>query len=264
MAAARKSTSKAKQRAKTARKSAKPTKALKAARSASKAARKPAARKAAAKPTPRKRPDKFTLYGLYLSLPSTKVGLMLSMCGARYDYKHVNLMAGEHKTPDFVAKNRYAQVPVLAHDGKHICQSNVILGYLADHLGKFGGRTPDERLRIAEWLAWDLDRMASGLGLTRGFTRFFPQDPAVLAMTRSRGEQALDFLDRHLGGTKFIVGSAPTIADIAIYPSVATADEGGFDISRWSNVRAWAERMLALPGSGHPYSVMAKEDRPAA
>ena len=42
------------------------------------------------------------------------------------------------------------------------------------------------------------------------------------------------------------------------------AEEGGFDVSRYSNVRDWAERMLALPGSGHPYSVMPKEDRPAA
>lgn len=259
MAAARKSSSKAKRSGKTA------PKAVKAARGArpSRAATKAAPRKPAAKPVPRKRPDKITLYGLYLSLPSTKVGLMLSMCGARYDYKHVDLMAGRHKTPEFAAKNRYAQVPVLEHNGKHICQSNVILGYLADHFGKFGGRTADERLRIAEWLAWDLDRMASGLGLTRAFTRFYPQDPAVLAMTRSRGEGALGFLDRHLGGSKFIAGAAPTIADIAIYPWVATADEGGFDLSRWPNVQAWAERMLALPGSGHPYAVMPKEDRPA-
>ena len=205
----------------------------------------------------------LVLYGLHLSLPSCKVGLMLGLCGAKFDYKHVNLGAGEHKTPEFLAKNRFGQVPVLQDDDAFICQSNVILQYLADKFGKFGGRTPTEKLRIAEWLAWDLDRMAGGVGLTRGLTRFMQQDPAVANFTRARGEQALAQLDRHLGASKFLAGSQATIADVAIFPWVATAEEGGFDIARWPNVRAWAERMLNLPGAAHPYAMMPKEDRVA-
>jgi glutathione S-transferase len=207
--------------------------------------------------------DRLVLYGLHLSLPSCKVGLMLGLCGAQFDYKHVNLGAGEHKTPEFLAKSRFGQVPVLQDGDAFICQSNVILQYLADKFGKFGGRTPAEKLRIAEWLAWDLDRMAGGVGLTRGLTRFMQQDPAVVNFTRARGEQALAQLDRHLGTSKFLAGSQPSIADVAIFPWVATAEEGGFDIVRWPNVRAWAERVLNLSGAAHPYAMMPKEDRVA-
>ncbi|MBI3451423.1 MAG: glutathione S-transferase family protein [Rhodospirillales bacterium] len=265
-----KAKSKAKPRSK-----ARPKKAKKLAATATikRAAKKSAARAARgaligkAAPVRKARPAKdrkLVLHGLYLSMPACKVGLMLSMLGAKWDYKHVDLRAGAHRAPEFLAINRFAQVPVLRHGDECVVQSNVILEYLADAFGKFGGRTPAEKRRIAEWLAWDFDRMATGLGMTRGFTQFFKQEPPVVAFTRQRGEAALDMLDRHLGASKFVAGTEPTIADIAIFPWVATAEEGGFDIARWPNVRAWAERFMALPGAAHPYTIMPKEDRAAA
>jgi glutathione S-transferase len=238
--------------------------AVKSAKKAAKGAtiRRASAGKAAAKKGARK-PAGLVLYGVHRSIPSCKVGLMLAMCGVPFAYKHMDLAAGAHKTPEFQAKNRFMQVPVLQDGDLFICQSNVILSYLAEKFGKFGGRTPAEKIRVAEWLAWDLDRMAQGLGLTRAFTQFLKQDPAVVTFTRGRGEQALDLLDRHLGTSKFLAGSAPTIADIAVFGWVATAEEGGFDIARWPNVQAWALRMLAQPGAAHPYAIMPREDRPA-
>ena len=215
----------------------------------------------AKKATPRKDDDRIVLYGLQASVPTCKVGLLLRLSGVAFDYRHVDLRAGAHKQPDFLAKNRYAQVPVLEHRGYFICQANVILAYLAETFGKFAGRTPAEKLRIAEWLAWDLDRMASGVGLTRTFTRFMPQDPAVVNFTRQRGEQALDFLDRHLGASKFLASSTPSIADIAVFAWIAIAGEGGFEIARWPNVGAWAARMMALQGAAHPYEILPLEDR---
>jgi glutathione S-transferase len=240
--------------------------AAKSARKAAKGAptrKARAGRPAVAKKGAAKKPAGLVLFGVHRSIPSCKVGLMLAMLGVPFEYKHMDLAAGAHKTPEFQAKNRFMQVPVLQDGDAFICQSNVILGYLAEKFGKFGGRTPAEKLRVAEWLAWDLDRMASGLGLTRAFTQFLKQDPAVVTFTRGRGEQALDVLDRHLGTAKFLAGPAPTIADIAVFAWVATAEEGGFDIARWPNVQAWALRMLAQPGAAHPYAIMPRQDRPA-
>jgi glutathione S-transferase len=216
--------------------------------------------KAAAK----KKADRIVLNGLHLSVPSCKVGLALAMMGIPFEYRHIDLASGAGKTPDYLAKNRYGQVPVLEHGDLTIAQSNVILQYLADTFGKFAGRTPQDRIRIAEWLMWDQDFMHSGVGWPRGFTRFNPQHEEVLKFARTRGERALGLLDRHLGTSKFLVGSQPTVADIASFAWVATADEGGWDLSRWPNVQAWAERMLALPGAAHPYTVMPKESRAAA
>jgi glutathione S-transferase len=260
-----------KKAARTARKPARKT--LKASRKIAVAAKKSAAKLAKgaaikrksgfAKPAPTKQ-GRLVLHGLHASLPSCKVGLMLAMLGAPWDYRHVDLPAGAHKAPAFLAKNRWGQVPVLEDAGAIIAQSNVILRYLADKFGKFGGKTDTEKLRIAEWLAWDLDRMASGLGMTRAYTRFYKEHDEVLRFLRQRGESALAMLDRHLGGSKFVAGLYPTIADIAIFPSIATAEEGGFNLAAWPNVQAWAQRMMSLPGVAHPYAIMPKEDRVAA
>jgi glutathione S-transferase len=204
------------------------------------------------------------LHGLFLSLPSCKVGLALAMMGVKHAYRHVDLMGGAHREAGFLAMNRFGQVPVLEHRGQVIAQSNVILRYLADSFGKFGGRSDAEKLRVAEWLQWDQDRLALGVGGPRAFARFMPQPPDVVNFVKSRGDQALDFLDRHLANSKFLVGAAPTIADIAVFPWVATAEEGGFEMSRRPNLQAWCERFIKLPGAAHPYNVMPRESRDPA
>lgn len=235
--------------------------AVKSAKKAAKGSPIKKARPAAAAPTPRQ-PGRPVLHGMFMSLPACKVGLALTMMGVAFDYRHVDLRAGAQRTPAFQAKNRFGQVPVLEHDGHYIAQSNVILQYLSDTYSQFGGRSAAEEIRIAEWLQWDQDKMPT-LGTVRFFQRFPDMAPAaaVVEFLRGRATQALDFLDRHLGTSKFVAGPNPTIADIAVFPWIATANEGGFDVARWPNIRAWAERFAKLPAVTHPYNVMPKQDR---
>ena len=215
----------------------------------------------AKKPAPRKSTAAYTLHGVHLSLPSAKVGLMLSLCGLAFDFRSVDMRAGAHKTPEFLGKNRFGQVPVLEHAGHAIAQSNVILDYLSRVTGRFAAHNDLERLRVAEWLMWEQDRLANGVGLTRGLVRFGQPHHEVVAFLRQRGERALDTLDRHLGTAKYLAGAAPTIADIAVFPWIATAEEGGFDIARWPNVQAWSQRLMALPGFALPYDLIPKRDQ---
>lgn len=203
----------------------------------------------------------LTLHGFHLSLPSAKVALMLSMLGAKWNYRHVDLRAGAHKTPDYLKLNRYGQVPALVDGAEVVVQSNVILQYLADRFGKFGGVAAHEKRRVAEWLAWDLDRMTS-VGQARFLRRNQPDSPA-LPFVFGRGEQSLELLDRHLGTSKFLAGPNPTIADIAVFPWIATAEEAQYDAGKYPNIRDWGQRMMKLPGVAHPYALMPKEDRTA-
>jgi glutathione S-transferase len=215
----------------------------------------------AAQSAPR-RPARPVLHGLWLSIPACKVGLALSMMGVDFDYRHVDLSSGAQKSPEFLARNRFGQVPVLEHEGHHVAQSNVILHYLADAYDQFLGRSAAEEIRVEEWLQWDQDRMSS-LAMLRSMKRFprYKQPDEVVAFVSNRAVQALDFLDHHLGTSKFVAGPRPTVADIAIFATVALADEAEVEIARWPNVRAWAERFLKLPGAMHPYAAMPREDR---
>jgi glutathione S-transferase len=184
------------------------------------------------------------------------------MMGVDFDYRHVDLASGAQKSAEFLARNRFGQVPVLEHEGHHVAQSNVILHYLADAYDQFLGRSAAEEIRVEEWLQWDQDRMSS-LAMLRSMKKFprYKQPDEVVAFVSGRAVQALDFLDHHLGTSKFVAGPRPTVADIAIFATVALADEAEVEIARWPNVRAWAERFMKLPGAKHPYAAMPREDR---
>ena len=188
---------------------------------------------------------------------------MLTLCGAPFSYVHVNLRGGEHKQPDYLAKNRFGQVPCLAVGRLHLCQSAAILEYLADALGKFNGRSAEERARIREWLFWDFDKLAPGFYRTRAIKRGLRQaTPEIAAMYETEARAALGVLDATLSGSHFLVGRRATIADIDCYGVVHYAAECGFDLSAYPHVAEWQSRVEKLKGFGTPEQVLPKETRP--
>src|SRR3712207_4471463 len=158
-------------------------------------------------------PARFTLHGVFLSGPTYKVGLFLALAGEPFDYVHVNLPGGEHKEPEFLAQQRYGQVPLLVdnRNGRHLCQSAAILEYLADVTGKFGGADLDERIRAREWMYWDFDRLAPAIYRSRGIRAGFRKaGPEVVELHAAEGRAALEVLDNHLAGRSWVVGESPT------------------------------------------------------
>ncbi len=211
-------------------------------------------------------PARYELHGIWLSGPAYKVGLMLSMCGEPYDYVHVNLRVGEHKTPAFMAKQRFGQVPLLIDNGngRKLCQSASILEYLAEMLGKFAGDTTEEKIEAREWMFWEFDRLAPNIYRSRGMRlglRSMPFDTA--AMYFSEGNVALKVLDDHLAGHNWLVGKGATIADIDLYGVLDYAAAGGFNLAQYSNISAWIARFKALKGFGSPEQILPKESRKA-
>ncbi|WP_162815669.1 glutathione S-transferase family protein [Microvirga aerophila] len=154
-------------------------------------------------------PTRFELHGITFSGPTYKVGLMLSLAGEAFDYVHLDMMAGAHKQPAHMARQRYGQVPLLIDksNGRHLCQSAAILEYLSDTLGKFGGSTLDERLQAREWLYWDFDRLAAPIYRARTIKLGIRQaPPEVLEDCTKGGQAALKVLDAHLAGRDWLVG----------------------------------------------------------
>ncbi|TVR05860.1 MAG: glutathione S-transferase family protein [Salinarimonadaceae bacterium] len=211
--------------------------------------------------------SRFTLNGFWRSSPTYKVGLMLALAGEPFDYVSVNLSEGEHKKPDFLARQRYGQVPLLedSNNGRRLCQAAAILDYLADVTGKFGGATLDERLSAREWMYWDYDKLAHGIYRSRaaklGF-RTFPEP--VAAAYVAEGEAGLAVLEAHLKSRDWLVGEGPSIADIDIYGVVAYAEAGGFALENYPALGAWMKRFEALPGFGRPEDILPKQSRIAA
>ena len=193
---------------------------------------------------------RYELYGIYLSGPAYKVALMLSLAHEPFDYVHLNLRGGEHKSDAFRAKSKFGQVPLLVDrsNGQNIVQSMVILDYLADKLGRFGGATLNERIEARQWMAWGWDRLSLNLYRSRAGKLGFRQiDPATQAVYEADGKAALEILE---------VGDHVTMADIDLYGTVRYAPEGGFDLAAYPHIQAWMKHIEALDGFAQPEALM--------
>jgi glutathione S-transferase len=203
--------------------------------------------------------DGITLFGSFTSSSTYKPMLYLALARLPFSFRTVNLKLGVQKGTEHLARNRYGQVPVLRHRGMTIVQSNVILDYLARTTGHFEGRTEQECWTAREWLSWEADAITN-VAKVRHYSRFRSVDPAVMAYFRPLAEAAIGFVDRALDGRDWLVGEAPTIADIGCWGRMVFMAEGGLDIARWPNVEAWSRRLAALPGFALPYDLIPKKD----
>jgi glutathione S-transferase len=207
----------------------------------------------------------YTLHGIWLSGPTYKVGLGLSMTGQNFDYEHINLREGAHQKPEYKAKSRWGQVPCLTVNatGHNLTQSAAILGYLAMATGKLAGANDHEKQDIREWMLWSADR-SPGIYRSRaaklGFRTF---DAATTEIYATEGKAHLKALDDHLANSDWVVGKAASIADIDAYGVVAYAPDGGFALADYAHVQAWMKRFEALPGYGKADALLAKENRKA-
>jgi glutathione S-transferase len=198
-----------------------------------------------------------------------RVALMLNLIGADWRPLFVDFFGkGVQRTPEYRTDvNEMGEVPVLVHGTKKLSQSGVILTYLAERSGKFLPRTEDDRLEALRWIIFDNQKVNGFLGPYR-FLRNFAKpkgEPAVMTFLKGRIDGNLAIVDKRLGKAPYVLGDAPTIADLSLvaylyYP----AEEFGFDIAaEHKNIATWLDRIKSLPGWAHPYDLMPGHPLPA-
>ena len=200
--------------------------------------------------------SKYELYGMGESGNSYKAALMLELCGLAWTPISVDFFNGQTRSPEFRNEvNELGEVPVLVDGLLKLTQSGVILDYLAENTGKFGGSTPEERREILRWILFDNHKFTSYIATLRYMVSLMnmPEGP-VTEFLRGRINNAMKILDRHLESRQFLLGDKPTIADISMAGYLFYDGELPFEIS--PHVMAWRERIRALPGWKHPYELM--------
>lgn len=189
------------------------------------------------------------LYRHPLSGHSHRAQLLLSLLGLDAELVDIDLAAGEHKQAEFLARNRFGQVPVLEDGALLIADSNAILVYLAERYDASNTWLPADPLAAAEvqrFLSTAAGQIAHGPAAARLVNVF----GAALDQNRAIevAHNVLGVLELHLDGREWLVGHNPTIADVANYAYIAHAPEGDVSLESYPNVRAWLGRIEALPG----------------
>jgi glutathione S-transferase len=204
--------------------------------------------------------DRLVLHGSFTSSSSYKPMLFLALGGLPFSFRTVNLKIGVQKQAAHLAINRYGQVPVLQHRGLTLVMSNVILDYLARTTGKFEGASEQDRIHAREWLSWENDAIQN-VARVRHFARFRPDvDKQIVDYFRPGAEAALDFIDKHLAGRKWLVGDRCTIADLGCWGRMVFMAEGGMSLDKRPHAAAWRDRLMAMPGFALPYDLIPKKN----
>ncbi len=187
------------------------------------------------------------LYRHPLSGHSHRVELMLSLLNVPTELLFVDLMKGAHKTPEFLALNRFGQVPVIDDNGTVLADSNGILVYLASKYGngQWLPSDPVEQAKVQRWLSVAAGQISSGPATARLITVFGAGYDAADAIKRSHA--LLQVMEDELANSAFLAGDKATVADVAAYTYVAHAPEGNVSLEDYPNVRAWLARVEALP-----------------
>lgn len=188
------------------------------------------------------------LYRLALSGHCHRVELFLSLLRLPYEVVDVDLRAGEHKKPAFLARNPFGQVPVLEDGDVTLADSNAILVYLQARYAPDAWlpREPVAAARVQQWLSVAAGPLAYGAAAARVIALFGrPDDPAP---ARERAHQLFAVMERELAGRPWLAGSEPSLADLANYGYVVRAPEGGVSLQAYPAVRAWLARVEGLPG----------------
>lgn len=189
------------------------------------------------------------LYYYPLSGHAHRTALFLSLAGITHELIEVDLAAGVHRQPEFLALNAFGEVPVLDDNGTIIADSLAILVYAARKVGPSHWLPADPvvEAQVQRWLSVAAGKIAYGACAARLITVFgapFDADEVI-----ERAHATLVVMEQTLKEQRWIAGTEdPSIADIALYSYVERAPEGNVDLSGYPGVLAWLRQIESLPG----------------
>jgi len=189
------------------------------------------------------------VHGTALSGHTHRVLNFLGLLGL--PHRLVDSPAAVRRTPEFLALNPLAQIPVLQDGDTVIADSTAILVYLARRhpAGAAWLPLPDDPVaaaRVQRWLSIAAGEMKFGPAAARGIVVW--RGPGDLAEAHAIAARLFRFMEDQLATRTFLAGDQPTIADVSGYPYTARAPEGGISLDPYPHIRAWLARLEAIPG----------------
>ena len=190
------------------------------------------------------------LYDFHESGNGYKVRLVLHQLGIAYERVELDILKGEARTPEHLARNPNGRIPLLEYpDGRCLAESNAILWALAEG----SALLPEDawqRAQVLQWMFFEQYSHEPYVAVLR-FWHFSgtlgDHSPEEITAKRAGGEAALQVMEGELRSRPYFVGEPYSIADIALYAYTHVAEEGGFDLEPFPAVREWLGRVRGQP-----------------
>jgi glutathione S-transferase len=190
------------------------------------------------------------VYGDSRSGNCYKIQMLCAELDIPYDWQEVDILAGETRTPQFLAMNPNGRIPLLAFpDGHYLAESNAILCYLADG-HELAGADRMSRAQILQWMFFEQYSHEPNIATSRFIIRYLGNPASRKADLEAKskgGYAALGVMEKQLLNHPYMAGENYSIADMALFAYTHVADEGGFDLADYPAVRAWIRKIEKRP-----------------
>ncbi len=186
-----------------------------------------------------------------------KVSIALEEMGLPYEVHAVDIGTGAQHTPDFLAISPGNKIPAIVDRdaGISLMESGAILIHLAEKSGMLMPAAGPGRLKVLEWLMWQMGGFGPMLGQAHQYLHFHPgKAPFAEERFAKEAQRLYGVLDRQLGRDGFVAGDY-SIADIAIWPWVSRFEWQGIDLGAFPEVKRWYAELAARPAVGRGYDV---------
>ena len=185
-----------------------------------------------------------------------KISIMLEEAGMEYKVITVNLGAGDQFKPEFLKISPNNRMPVIVDsdgpEGEEISvfESGAILMYLGEKSKMFFPQAPRERVKVLEWLFWQIGGLGPMAGQVSHFVNYAPNFPGDHSYSETRYKNEYDRLlgvmDNVLSEREFLAGDY-SIADMASFPWVTAYKRYEVDLNTFQNVRRWFDSIKNRP-----------------
>jgi GSH-dependent disulfide-bond oxidoreductase len=195
----------------------------------------------------------------YAATPNgRKITIALEEMGVPYNLIPVSISRGEQFKPEFLAIAPNNKIPAIVDpegpDGKPISifESGAILKYLGEKFGAFYGADARARVKVDEWLFWQVGGFGPILGQNNHFANYSVEKlPYAIKRFRDESHRLYRVLDTQLRaqaalGKDYVAGDY-SIADMAIFDWSNGYARHDIDIAEFPHFAAWRERIHARP-----------------
>merc|ERR1712123_63948 len=165
------------------------------------------------------------VYGMTMSAPCRIVTMTAECLGIEYNFKVLDIMAGEHMKPEFLAINPQHTIPTMVDGDVVLNESRAIAAFLVSKYGKNSKLYPTDpvtRAKVDQRLYFDMGVFYENLG----------------------------WLDQFVKDGKFSAGTADlTIGDLSLlatYSTMLACEVPGLDLAQYKNVQIWHQKCVKL------------------
>ncbi len=186
-----------------------------------------------------------------------KISIALEEMELPYLLRPVNIGAGEQFKPEFLSISPNNRMPAITDpngpDGKPISvfESGAILQYLGRKTGLFYPSDERARVKVDEWLMWQMAGLGPMSGQASHFRLYAPNlvdDVTLIKYGQDRYTNEVNRLygvmERQLSETEYLAGDY-SIADMACYPWIRGSKLFGQDLGEFPKLQAWFDKIDA-------------------